>query len=47
MNDCIFCKLISGEFQPMKVYEDEHTLVFMDRHRMLTDISLQSRKSTA
>ena len=30
MNDCIFCKLISGEFQPMKVWEDEHTLVFMD-----------------
>ena len=22
MNDCVFCKLISGEFQPMKVYED-------------------------
>lgn len=30
MKDCIFCKLISGEFTPMKVYEDGHTLVFMD-----------------
>ena len=30
MKDCIFCKLISGEFSPMKVYEDEHTLAFMD-----------------
>ncbi len=30
MKDCVFCKLISGEFAPMKVCEDEHTLVFMD-----------------
>lgn len=30
MKDCIFCKLIRGEFSPMKVYEDENTLVFMD-----------------
>lgn len=30
MKDCVFCKLISGEFAPMKACEDEHTLVFMD-----------------
>ena len=30
MENCIFCRLISGELPPMKVYEDEHTLVFMD-----------------
>lgn len=30
MKDCVFCKLISGEFAPMKVCEDEHTLAFMD-----------------
>lgn len=29
--DCIFCKIISGERQCKKVYEDEHTLVFMDK----------------
>lgn len=30
MNDCIFCKIVNGEIPSMKVYEDEHTLVFMD-----------------
>ena len=30
MENCIFCRLISGELPTMKVYEDEHTLVFMD-----------------
>ena len=28
--DCIFCKIISGQLPCMKVYEDEHALVFMD-----------------
>lgn len=28
--DCIFCKIVSGQVSCMKVYEDEHTLVFMD-----------------
>ena len=28
--DCIFCKIVSGQIPCMKVYEDEHTLVFMD-----------------
>jgi histidine triad (HIT) family protein len=30
MSDCIFCKIISGEIQSVKVYEDEHFLAFMD-----------------
>ncbi len=30
MNDCIFCKIISGEIPGMKVFEDENTLAFMD-----------------
>lgn len=30
MGDCVFCKIMSGEFSSMKVYEDEHTLAFMD-----------------
>ncbi len=28
--DCIFCKIVAGEAAAHKVYEDEHTLVFMD-----------------
>ena len=27
---CVFCKIVAGEIPGMKVYEDEHTLVFMD-----------------
>ena len=30
MNDCIFCKIASGEIQGMRVYEDAETLAFMD-----------------
>jgi len=27
---CIFCKIVRGEIPAIKVYEDEHTLTFMD-----------------
>lgn len=30
MNDCVFCKIISGEFSSRKIYEDEFTLAFLD-----------------
>jgi histidine triad (HIT) family protein len=30
MNDCLFCKIIAGEIPCEKVYEDEHTLAFLD-----------------
>ena len=30
MNDCIFCKIASGEIQGLRVYEDAETLAFMD-----------------
>ncbi len=30
MNDCIFCKIMKGELPCMKIYEDEHTLAFLD-----------------
>lgn len=30
MDDCVFCKLVSGALPCMKVFEDEHTLAFMD-----------------
>lgn len=28
--DCIFCKIISGEIPCYKIFEDEHTLAFLD-----------------
>jgi histidine triad (HIT) family protein len=28
--DCIFCQIVAGELPAHKVYEDEHTLAFMD-----------------
>ena len=27
---CIFCKLVAGQIPSARVYEDEHTLAFMD-----------------
>jgi histidine triad (HIT) family protein len=30
MNDCIFCKIVSGEAPASVVYEDELTIAFMD-----------------
>jgi len=30
MDNCIFCRIIRGEVPSYKVYEDEHSLVFMD-----------------
>lgn len=28
--NCVFCKIINGDVPSLKIYEDEHTLVFMD-----------------
>ena len=30
MSDCLFCKMVSGDIQPDKVYEDEQLLAFRD-----------------
>ncbi len=30
MSDCVFCKIVSGEFTSSKVYEDDSILAFMD-----------------
>lgn len=30
MSDCIFCKIIAEEIPSHRVYEDEHTLAFLD-----------------
>jgi len=28
--DCVFCRIVAGELPAERVYEDEHTLAFMD-----------------
>ncbi len=30
MNDCLFCRIISGEIPSKKIYEDAHTYAFED-----------------
>jgi histidine triad (HIT) family protein len=30
LEDCIFCRIVSGAAPAQRVYEDEHTLAFMD-----------------
>lgn len=30
METCLFCKMVAGEIQPDKVYEDDHVLAFRD-----------------
>ena len=30
MQECVFCRIVRGELPPMKVYEDDYTLAFMD-----------------
>lgn len=32
MNDCLFCKIVSGIAPSNSVYEDEHTYAFLDIH---------------
>ena len=30
MTQCIFCRIVAGQIPSTRVYEDEHTLAFMD-----------------
>ena len=32
MQDCIFCKIVSGELPSRRIYEDEHIFAFHDIH---------------
>ncbi|MEK7227915.1 MAG: HIT domain-containing protein [Patescibacteria group bacterium] len=32
MNDCIFCKISQGEIPTNKIYEDDSTFAFLDKH---------------
>ncbi|WP_165060088.1 histidine triad nucleotide-binding protein [Adlercreutzia sp. ZJ154] len=34
-DDCIFCKIVSGEIESNKVYEDEHVVAFEDLNPMM------------
>jgi len=45
MSDSIFTKIIKGEIPCHKVYEDEHTFVFMDIHPIQTGHVLVVTKS--
>lgn len=35
MDDCIFCKIASGEIETNKVYEDEHVVAFDDMEPLM------------
>lgn len=30
MTDCLFCKMVAGEIEPEKVFENKHVLAFRD-----------------
>jgi len=30
MSDCVFCRIVAGQIPSTRVYEDDHTLAFMD-----------------
>ena len=30
MTDCVFCRIVAGQIPSTRVFEDEHTLAFMD-----------------
>jgi histidine triad (HIT) family protein len=30
MTDCVFCKIVAGQIPSTRVFEDEHTVAFMD-----------------
>ena len=30
MSDCVFCKIVAGQIPSTRVFEDEHTLAFLD-----------------
>jgi len=30
MSDCVFCRIVAGQVPSTRVFEDEHTLAFMD-----------------
>ena len=46
MEDCVFCKIASGEIQGLRICEDDEALAFMDISKIMTDIFLLYPRST-
>lgn len=44
---CIFCRIVAGEIPSYKVYEDEHTLAFLDIHPVAKGHTLVAPKTHA
>jgi len=44
-SDCIFCKIVSGDIDAWKVYEDENFISFLDRTQVRDGHSLVIPKS--
>lgn len=40
MEDCIFCKIVTGEIPVYKVYEDENVLAFLDNYPLVAGHTL-------
>ncbi|MBM3260811.1 HIT family protein [Candidatus Kaiserbacteria bacterium] len=47
MQDCLFCKIVRGEIPSFTVYEDEHTLAFLDIHPVTSGHTLVVPKAHA
>lgn len=47
MNNCVFCRIVRGEIPATRVYEDEHTLAFLDVQPVHPGHTLVVSKSTA
>ena len=47
MPDCIFCKIFRGELPSYRIYEDEHTLAFLDIHPIMPGHALVIPKKHA
>lgn len=46
-DDCLFCKIITGDIPAEKIYEDEHTFAFLDIHPINTGHTLVIPKQHA
>lgn len=46
MEDCIFCKIINGDFNTEFVYENEHVVVFKDINPKAPTIYLSFQEFT-
>ncbi len=40
MENCVFCKMVTGEMPPLKIWENENFLAFLDIHPIQTGHTL-------